>query len=270
MADDDTSTNNARPENIPAGPVGDAIYNAAQKWGMDPRVLGGIASIESSFQPTSNVNKPTQYKGLFQIGHNEWSQYGGNGNIYNAADNADAAAHMLSDHANWFNQTYGRDASPAELYMMHQQGRGFFSNGAMTNIGGNPYPGMSGAQDHNSFLNGWGRELARRMNTEFSGEQPYVGSGGKAGGGAPLGAGGVSSDGAAATGPSDDEIERMLALIPTKKSEEELQPHPPLKALPPLNPLASRLRNIIGGAPRSTLPPVVAQRLTEILGRSSS
>jgi hypothetical protein len=153
-----------RPENLPAGPVGDAIYVAAKKHGMDPRVLGGIASIESSFQPISNYNRPTQYKGLFQMGHDEWRQYGSGGNIYNAYDNADAAARMLSDHSDWFRHSYGREPSPAEVYMMHQQGRGFFSDGTMTNIGGNRYPGMWGPQNSSSFMNGWGRELERRMN----------------------------------------------------------------------------------------------------------
>ena len=46
--------------------------------------------------------------------------------------------------------------------MMHQQGRGFYSRGSMTNIGGNPYPGMRGPQTHESFEAGWGREIERR------------------------------------------------------------------------------------------------------------
>jgi len=46
--------------------------------------------------------------------------------------------------------------------MMHQQGLGFYTRGAMTNIGGNPYPGMHGEQTHESFEAGWGREVSRR------------------------------------------------------------------------------------------------------------
>jgi hypothetical protein len=46
--------------------------------------------------------------------------------------------------------------------MMHQQGLGFYTRGAMTNIRGNPYPGMRGPQTHESFEAGWGREIERR------------------------------------------------------------------------------------------------------------
>jgi Transglycosylase SLT domain len=145
-----------------AATVGDSINDAAAKYGLNPAVLKGIASIESSWDPGSNRNKTTQYKGLFQIGKDEWKQYG-SGDIYNAKDNAEAAAKMLKDHADWFANTYGREPSPGDLYMMHQQGRGFFTNHAMTNIGGNPYPGMRGPQTSESFKQGWSDELARRI-----------------------------------------------------------------------------------------------------------
>jgi hypothetical protein len=143
--------------------VGDAIDAAAAQYGLNPAVLKGIASIESSWDPGSNRNKSTQYKGLFQIGKDEWKQYGGNGDIYNAGDNANAAAKMLSDHAQWFNDNYGRQPTPGELYMMHLQGRGFIKNGTMTNVAGNPYPGMRGEQTPQSFQQGWSDTLARRM-----------------------------------------------------------------------------------------------------------
>jgi Transglycosylase SLT domain len=162
----DGPTDDDRPENLPKGEVGDAIYNAAKRHNMDPRTLGGIASIESSFQPESNYNKPTQYKGLFQIGRDEWNQYGGGGNIYDPSDNADAAARMLSDHAGWFKGSYGRDPSPAELYMMHQQGRGFFSNGAQTNFVGNTPSGYPVARSSQQHMDQWGQVLARRMNED--------------------------------------------------------------------------------------------------------
>ena len=142
--------------------VGGAIDTAAAKYGLNPAVLKGIASIESSWDPESNKKKPsTQYKGLFQMGEDEWKKYG-KGDIYNAQDNADAAAHMLRDHSDWFKTNYGSDPTPGDLYMMHQQGRGFIKNGTMTNIGGNPYPGMKGSQTPESFRQGWSDELARR------------------------------------------------------------------------------------------------------------
>jgi hypothetical protein len=156
--------------------VGDAIDAAASQYGLNPAVLKGIAQIESAWDPGSNRNKATQYKGLFQIGGNEWKQHG-SGDIYNAADNANAAAKMLSGHAQWFQDNYGREPTPGELYMMHLQGRGFISKGTMTNVVGNPYPGMSGPQTPETFAQGWSNTLARKM-------APF-GSGGVYGAGGP-------------------------------------------------------------------------------------
>jgi hypothetical protein len=153
------------------GTVGQAIQEAADVAGVDRHTMGAIASIESSWNPQSNRNRQTQYKGLFQLGREEWATYG-QGDIYNARDNAMATARMFLAHKENFNNLYGRDPSDRELYMIHQQGLGFFTRGAMTNIAGNPYPGMSGPQSHDSFMEGWGRELDRRkarlLGTQFT------------------------------------------------------------------------------------------------------
>lgn len=167
MADDDIEGTNAlagfrNPAQAPASPSLDAIDAAAARYGFHPAVLKGIASIESSMDPESNRNRGTQYKGLFQIGKDEWRQYG-RGDIYNPADNADAAARMLADHAQWYRDRQGREPTPGDLYMMHLQGRGFIQNGTMTNVAGNPYPGMRGPQTPESFAQGWTGELGRRM-----------------------------------------------------------------------------------------------------------
>jgi hypothetical protein len=71
---------------------------------------------------------------------------------------------MMADHVAWFKKYFKRDPTPAEAYLMHLQGRGFFTKGIMTNIRGNPYPGMKGPQTPQSFLQGWANELQRRMN----------------------------------------------------------------------------------------------------------
>jgi hypothetical protein len=141
--------------------VTSAIDDASQRYGLDPGTMRAIASIESDNKPESNRRATTQYKGLFQIGKDEWRRYG-EGDIYNPRDNAMAAARMIADHKAWFRERYGRNPSDAELYMMHQQGRGFFSRGAMTNIQGNRYPGMRGSQSRASFQQGWANELQRR------------------------------------------------------------------------------------------------------------
>ncbi|MET4788276.1 hypothetical protein ABIF64_000454 [Bradyrhizobium japonicum] len=139
-----------------------AIVDAARAHHLDPNTMRSIASIESSMNPASNANNSHKYKGLYQIGPEEWRRFGGDGNIYSARDNAMATGRMFSANRAQFRERYGRDPTDSELYMMHQQGLGFYTRGAMTNIGGNPYPGMRGAQSHESFESGWGREVARR------------------------------------------------------------------------------------------------------------
>ena len=148
-----------------------AIRDNAAYAGLDPAHFKAMGSIESSLYPGSNYNKATQYKGLFQIGsrgaNSEWERalaagHAGSGNIYNATDNAQAAAWLAHENAKGFNRWFGRDPTPTEIYLMHQQGLGFYTRGAMTNIAGNPYPGMRGPQTHESFETGWGRELERR------------------------------------------------------------------------------------------------------------
>lgn len=139
-----------------------AIQDAAKAHNLDANTMRAIASIESSMNPSSNATRPTQYKGLYQVGRDEWRRFGDNGNIYSARDNAMGAARMFDANRAGFHKHFGRDPTDTELYMMHQQGLGFYTRGAMTNIGGNPYPGMHGPQTHESFEAGWGRELARR------------------------------------------------------------------------------------------------------------
>jgi hypothetical protein len=146
--------------------VNAAIRATAPIAGMDVPTWKAVASIESSLNPASNYDRSTQYKGLFQVGSrgegSEWSRHGGNGNIYDAKDNATAAAKLAAENNAQFKATFNRDPTPLETYMMHQQGFGFYKNGTMTNIEGNPYPGMSGPQTPESFAAGWGREIERR------------------------------------------------------------------------------------------------------------
>ena len=143
--------------------VQSAITDAATSVGLDPQVFRTIASIESDNDPASNKRRTTQYKGLFQLGKEEWRKFG-EGDIYDAQDNAMAAARLLKSHSDWFRDRYGRDPTAIELYMMHQQGRGFFTGARIPrgNISGNAYPGMRGQQTHASFAAGWEREMIRR------------------------------------------------------------------------------------------------------------
>lgn len=222
--------------------VESAINATAGRAGMDPATWRAIASIESSLKPGSNSNNPaTQYKGLFQIGSrgadSEWATHG-SGNIYNAMDNANAAANLAASNNAWFQNKYGRAPSPVETYMMHQQGRGFYQNGTMTNISGNPYPGMSGPQTPGSFEAGWGREIARRAGLDPS----QLMSGGSVasntvgGGGArqPTSVAEMIANRAAApdTDSGEDQAARPAANIVSMLAQQNQQNAPP-----PLQPL---------------------------------
>lgn len=55
----------------------DATFDkAGDTYGLNPMFLKTVASIESDFTPTANMNKKTQYKGMFQIGTNEQKDLG--------------------------------------------------------------------------------------------------------------------------------------------------------------------------------------------------
>jgi len=161
--------------------VNEAIERASKAYGLNPTMMKGVASIESAMNPSSNMNRATQYKGLFQIGREEWRQHGQGGNIYNAEDNAFGAARLMRHNMNQFKARFGRDPTPTEVYLIHQQGLGFYTRGTMTNIGGNPYPGMRGPQTPATFEAGWGRALNRHMN-RFGGDTESANSSSPPGG----------------------------------------------------------------------------------------
>jgi len=139
-----------------------AIVRAAREHDLDPNFMRSVAGIESSMDPSSNANKSTQYKGLYQIGRDEWRRTGRGGNIYSAEDNAQAAARLFKENSRQFESHFGRKPTDTELYLMHQQGLGFYTRGAMTNIQGNlPASERGKPQTHESFEAAWGRRVAQ-------------------------------------------------------------------------------------------------------------
>lgn len=106
-----------------SAPVNDAIRNAAGRYGVDPALLSRSAQIESSGDPNSNRDKPTKYKGLFNLDPGEFAKYGPpGGDIYNANDNAMAAANKMKAEGAEFAGITGRQPSGFDHYMIHQQG----------------------------------------------------------------------------------------------------------------------------------------------------
>jgi Transglycosylase SLT domain len=101
--------------------IQDLIRQRAIAAGVDPDAAVAIAKIESGFDPTSNQNASTKYKGLYQLGPDEWSQYG-KGDIYDPAANADAFMALYKNNTAQLSKALGRQPTAAEAYLAHQQG----------------------------------------------------------------------------------------------------------------------------------------------------
>jgi predicted GIY-YIG superfamily endonuclease len=96
----------------------DEIREAASLYGLDLAMMMSIAKVESDFNPRV---KTGSYKGLFQLSSYEFNKYG-DGSIWDARDNARAAAHMFLVQAEKFRWALGHYPDYAERYMVHQQG----------------------------------------------------------------------------------------------------------------------------------------------------
>lgn len=103
-----------------ANAVNDAVQAAAQKYGLDPNMLHTFVRIESGGNPLAVTGS---YKGLLQLGPEEFAKHGG-GNIFSIPDNVNAGAAKIASESAAFQQQYGRPPSGPELYMIHQQGVG--------------------------------------------------------------------------------------------------------------------------------------------------
>lgn len=81
-------------------------------------MMMSIAKVESDFNPHARTGS---HKGLFQLSDYEFKKHG-DGSIWDARDNARAAAHMFLVQAEMFRWALGRYPDYAERYMVHQQG----------------------------------------------------------------------------------------------------------------------------------------------------
>ncbi len=96
----------------------DEIQQASSLYGVDLPMMLSIAKVESDFNPRAHTGS---YKGLFQLSDYEFGKYG-DGVIWDARDNARAAAHMFLVQAERFRWALGHYPDYAERYMVHQQG----------------------------------------------------------------------------------------------------------------------------------------------------
>jgi hypothetical protein len=86
------------------------IREATSLYGLDLAMMMSIAKVESDFNPRVRTGS---YKGLFQLSDYEFRKYG-DGSIWDARDNARAAAHMFLVQAEKFRWALGHYPDYAE------------------------------------------------------------------------------------------------------------------------------------------------------------
>lgn len=97
------------------------ISGAATKYGQDPNTLMRIAGIESSFNPKAK-NPKSSAGGLFQFINSTAGEYGLK-DKFDPAQASDAAARLMRDNRAYLLDKLGREPTPGELYLAHQQGK---------------------------------------------------------------------------------------------------------------------------------------------------
>lgn len=105
-----------------SGPVGLIIDDAAKKYGVDPATMRAIAWIESKGNPNAK-NTSSSAGGLFQQVDSNAKQYGV-ADRFDPVQSAEGAARFAADNIKFFRNKIGRDPTPGEVYLMHQQGPG--------------------------------------------------------------------------------------------------------------------------------------------------
>jgi len=95
------------------------VQTYANQYGVDPETVRKIIQIESSGRPNERTGS---YRGLMQLSPEEFAKYGGRGNIYDPEQNIAAGVRKIVAEANQFRQRYGREPTPQDIYMVHQQG----------------------------------------------------------------------------------------------------------------------------------------------------
>lgn len=107
------------PENIRG-----ILSEAAKRYGEDPETLTEIARIETGGTFDPNARNPNSTAGgLLQFIDSTARQYGLR-DKYDASQSADAGARLQRDNRQALTKALGRDPTPGELYLAHQQGSG--------------------------------------------------------------------------------------------------------------------------------------------------
>lgn len=88
---------------------------------LTPELMRAIRQIESGGKANARTGS---YKGLYQLSDAEFKRLGGRGDIFNPQENERIAALKLQHEADQVSKRLGRPLTPAEIYLVHQQGVG--------------------------------------------------------------------------------------------------------------------------------------------------
>jgi hypothetical protein len=114
-------------KDVPEATPREEVRRAAQLFGLDATFMEAVAKIESDFNPKDRTGS---YIGLFQLSKYEFNRYG-SGEITDARDNAVAGVYKFAVAAKIFELQTHEKATPAYLYLIHQQG----TQGAAEHVG---------------------------------------------------------------------------------------------------------------------------------------
>lgn len=104
----------------PDSGLSDAITKVASARGVDPAYMTRLAMVESGGNPNATTSLSSA-KGPFQF-IDSTAQHYGLTNPTDTAASADAAARLTLDNKAALTQALGREPTPGELYLAHQQG----------------------------------------------------------------------------------------------------------------------------------------------------
>lgn len=103
--------------------IASTIRAAAARYGLDPETMVRIAQTESSLNPNA-ANPQSSARGVYQFIAPTWRQYGGAADPRDPAANIDAGMRLARDNVATLRNGLGRDPTPGEIYLAHQQGAG--------------------------------------------------------------------------------------------------------------------------------------------------
>lgn len=153
--------------------VAEVIAAKARQYGQDPAYMLRQAQIESGGNPNAQ-NPRSSAGGLFQFIDSTAAQYGLR-DKFDAEAASDAAARLARDNGAYLTPRLGRDPTPGELYLAHQQGAGgaakLLSNPdapAASLVGAKAVTGNGGSTDETAA------QFAARWTGKFDGSGPAV------------------------------------------------------------------------------------------------